>query len=188
MPVPRDERHLQPVQLVGDAIEGGGQEAGIGEDDLVDVARCGVSLAERLRVEQQGVVEARQPGDERVQHALPLLAGDHAGGRGAELAEDAVQRAVQQGVQAGVLLGDLAGPEGADRREVREEEAEGGAREALAALAQAERDVVGAPRRAEARDQRLGRRADQVFRAVHARLVGCGTAPGIRPAEWRVPA
>ena len=60
----RHERHLAALQLVRQPVDGDGEEAGIGEDHLVDGVRGGVAVADRLGVEQQRRADVREGGEE----------------------------------------------------------------------------------------------------------------------------
>ena len=70
----RHQRHLAALQLVREPVDGGGEEAGIGEDHLVDGVRGGVAVADRLGVEQQRFADVRQGGEEALDDIVGVRA------------------------------------------------------------------------------------------------------------------
>ena len=84
---PGHQRHTQLVQGVGDAVQGDGAEAGIGEDDLVAAGGGGVALVMRLGVAQQRIVNGRQLRHEPLDLAVGV--GDGAEARGHEASSGA---------------------------------------------------------------------------------------------------
>ena len=96
---PRDERHLASLQLVGEAVDRDREEAGVGEDDLVDGVRGGVAVADRLGVDEQRLPDggevAKEPGDDVV--GVGAVGLGEPQGMGEQVAE------------GGELVGDVAG-------------------------------------------------------------------------------
>ena len=58
---PRDERHAEAVQFVGDAVDGDRLQAGVAEDDLVVALRGRVAAEGRVHVLFERLAHVRQP-------------------------------------------------------------------------------------------------------------------------------
>ena len=55
----RHQRHLATLELVREPVDGGGEEARVGEDHLIDGMRGRIAVEDRLGVEQQRGADVR---------------------------------------------------------------------------------------------------------------------------------
>ena len=118
----RHERHLAALELVRQPVDSGREEAGIGEDHLVDGVRGGVAVADRLGVEQQRRADVREGGEEPLDDIVRVGA--------VRLGQS--QRVDQQRVQRGELVRHRARAAAHLGGEVREQQLERPVDEALA--------------------------------------------------------
>ena len=128
----RDERHAGPVKLMRDAVHRGGEEAGVGEDHLVDRLRGGIAVEDRLGVEQQRRADRRQLGEQVVDDRVGVRAVGSGQAQGVD----------EQPAQRGELFGDVARAPPDLRREVREEQLEHTMHEDLGEFVQPRRQRV----------------------------------------------
>ena len=128
----RHQRHLAALELVRQPVDGGGEEAGVGEDHLVDGVRGRVAVADRLGVEQQRRADVREGGEEALDDIVRVGA--------VRLGQS--QRVDQQRVQRGELVRHRARAAADLGGEVREQQLERAVDEALGELAQPRRQRV----------------------------------------------
>jgi hypothetical protein len=67
----RQERHAQFVEAVGDAVDGDGEEAGVGQDHLVDALGRGVAALDGRGVDHQLAVDLGQGLEEGAPRSRP---------------------------------------------------------------------------------------------------------------------
>ena len=128
----RHQRHLAALELVREPVDRGREEAGVGEDHLVDGVRGRVAVADRLGVEQQRRADVRQRGEEALDDVVRV--------RAVRLGQP--QRVDQQRAQRGELVGHRAGAAADLGGEVREQQLQRAMDEALGELAQPRRQRV----------------------------------------------
>ena len=81
----RDEGDAKGVQFVSNAVDAEGEEAGVGNDDLLKRFSSGVVAEVASSIFVESFADATEPAEERLRHLFSLGVADQAGDVGVQL-------------------------------------------------------------------------------------------------------